>query len=161
MPAMKKSGPLHGHRPRTPDKPENLIGDFPKGTSTEQDIPKAPDRWHPIAIHMYNSVLKSRQSYYYEPSDYMVLFTSCENLSRQLKTRYVATSRETGEPVYAKVPMGPGEISSFLSACTQLGLTLAARRRLEVDIRQATTSDQDDERAVTDINEYRERLRAV
>lgn len=91
----------------------------------------------------------------------MVLFATCEQLSRCLKPRYVGTNNETGEVVYHRTPLNGNEMTGLLKALTQLGATLADRRRLEIDIRQAQSSDQDDERAVTDINEYRERLRAV
>lgn len=153
-----KHGPLHGHRSKDESQVQNLTGDFPPGSASEEDIPAAPERWHPIAKHLYRSVINSRQARYYEPADYMVLFAACENISRQFKSRYVASNHETGEGIYAKLPLNGSDIGGFLRVLTQLGVTLADRRRLEIDIRQSAQSDKDDERAVTDLNEYRERL---
>lgn len=155
-----KSGMTHAH-PRESQEAMayKYNGDFPQGSASEQDIPSAPERWHAIARHLYESTIKSRQARYYEPSDYMVLFTTCEQLSRCLKPRYVGTNSDTGEPIYSRTPLSGTEMTSVLKAMTQLGVTLADRRRLEIDIRQAQQSDKDDERAVTDLNEYRERLK--
>lgn len=154
----QKDGPLHGHRPKDQSQVQNLTGDFPEGSASEQDIPSAPERWHAVAVHVYKSTVKSRQARYYEPSDYMVLFALCEQLSRCLKPRYAGIAQATGEAVYARQPMNGGEVTAVLKGLSNLGVTLADRRRLEIDIRQSQQSDKDDERAVTDINEYRERL---
>jgi len=46
--------------------------------------PLAGEDWHATAKLVYESLLKSGQAVFYEPSDYAIAFTVCEILSRQL-----------------------------------------------------------------------------
>lgn len=157
-----KDGPLHGHRATSTEIPV-LTGDFPAGNEPSKGIPLAPDRWHAIARELYSATIESRQAKYYEPSDYMLLFMACEQLSRGLKPRYVATEVATGEPVFQIVPLNGSEMASLLKLFTQLGMTMSDRRRIEVDVRQANTGPSKrakrEQEAVANLEAYREATR--
>lgn len=157
-----KDGPLHGYRTDNSEVTA-LTGEFPAGNEPSKGIPLAPDRWHAIARELYNATIESRQAKYYEPSDYLLLFTACEQLSRGLKPRYVATEVATGEPIYQITPLNGSELASLLKLFANLGMTMTDRRRIEVDVRQANTGPSKrakrEQEAVANLAAYREATR--
>jgi len=53
-------------------------------TSIVADAPSSDENWHPRARALYESLAKSGQAQFYEPSDWEMAAVACEMLSRQL-----------------------------------------------------------------------------
>lgn len=107
-------------------------------------VPEANDGWHPMAIRWFESLGKSGQSQFYEPSDWATAELVAESLSREL---------ESDGPVKAAM------LSALMSAMSVLLVTEGDRRRarLELTRPQAVTGEEAD---VSELDDYRRRLRS-
>lgn len=81
-------------------------------------VPAAGREWHPIAKRLWNAAKKSGQSRFYEPSDWMVLYSLCEDLSD-----YKQQSRRSAQM-----------LASIMSGLTGLLLTEGERRRVQIEL---------------------------
>lgn len=89
--------------------------------------PEAGEHWHPIAVDLWNAALVSGQSVFYEPTDWVMLFSLCEDLSL-----YKFSSRRSGQM-----------LQSLMSGFSSLLLTEGDRRRLQIELsRAAAESDE-------------------
>ena len=107
----------------------------------ELDLPDV----HPLAAEWYESLRKSAQSVYFEPSDWAQAKVWTDLLSRELK--------KAAKPSAVM-------IAAWSSAAAELLTTEGARRRLRIEIARAENVDEDEEAAVTALDEYRRRLSA-
>lgn len=125
--------------------------------------PTADKDWHPLARNWYDSLKKSGQSEFYEPSDWMMAFMVAESISRDLNDQVVAVPEKTGEPVYAKVPMKGASLSAYLKAMSVLLVSEGDRRRAGIELERAGTKKPGDEEqppGVVALSDYRSRLGA-
>lgn len=114
--------------------------DVAKLIPLEVEIPEPDPKWHATARNLYDSFAYSAQSVYYEPSDWALLYTGCENLSRQLKPQYVGQTFEaSGEShsVMKRIPLKGSDMAALLKLMTMLGATEADRRRNGIEIERA------------------------
>ena len=80
----------------------------------------ADENWHPIAKMLYESVVSSGQSDFYQDSDYAMLYSICEDLS-----------------VYKNAGKRSGQLlQSIMSALTSLLLTEGERRRVRIELQK-------------------------
>lgn len=54
-------------------------------TPISTEAPRADANWHPRAKALYESLVRSGQAQFYEPSDWEMAAVACEMLSRQLE----------------------------------------------------------------------------
>ena len=75
-------------------------------------VPAPDPTWHPIARMLWDSILKSGQSMFYEPSDWAVAFLTCESISRDflgLPEGLHGTPAERGRPAETAPRTVPAE----------------------------------------------------
>lgn len=122
-------------------------------------VPKPDKGWHPIAKRWYQSLAKSGQSEFYEPSDWAMAQIVAESISRDLEEQVVAVPEKTGEPVYAKVPMKGASLSAYLKAMNALMVSEGDRRRAGVELERAGAASKPETPAgVVALDEYRREL---
>lgn len=163
MPAVKgqSSGPIpkRSDQVRRRNEPR-----FPIRKSFAADgvkVPRADQKWHPIAKAWYQSLHKSGQAIYYEPSDWATAVLIAESISRDLKPQFVGVNEASGEVIYEAIPMKGASLAAYLKAMSALMTTEGERRRARVELERAkVTADADEDEAVDQINEYRRRLSA-
>lgn len=90
-------------------------------------VPEADGQWHPIASRLWESARVSGQSQFYEPSDWMMLFSLCDDLSRYKQSKSRSAMM----------------LASIMSGLSSLLLTEGDRRRVRVELaRDADVSDE-------------------
>lgn len=141
---MAATGPV-------PKRSEELLGHSPKDRAIQVEkldlasiiaqvveIPVAPNSWHNVAKLWYDSLSQSAQAVYYEPSDWAQAYLVAESISRDLKPQVVGVSEETGEAIFAKIPLKGSSLSAYLKSMTNLLVTEVDRRRAGVEIKRAS-----------------------
>lgn len=108
----------------------------------EVEIPPVDPKWHPIARHFYESLMRSGQAIWLEPSDWAVAVILAESLSRDLNPQPIGINEETGKPVMATVPLKGSSLSSYLKAFSALLVTEGDRRRLRIELERQKRIDE-------------------
>jgi hypothetical protein len=93
------------------------------------------EKWHEIAKHLYEAAARSDQRVFYQPTDWAILYVTCESLSRDLKPQFVGLHPETGEPILQSVPIKGAALAAYLKAFTALLMTEGDRRRLNLELK--------------------------
>lgn len=132
--------PKRSDQRRRENKPEIPIDTAPAATDIE--IPESDEQWHPIARRWFESLAKSGQSAFYEPSDWAQAYYVAEAMSRNLLVGRFSAQ------LFAAV----------LSGASSLLATEGDRRRLRIELERQTTVDADEEAAVTALDDYRRRF---
>jgi len=107
----------------------------------EVEVPAVDPSWHPLARHFYESLAKSGQAIWLEPSDWAVAAVLAESLSRDLNPQPIGINEETGKPVMATVPLKGSSLSSYLKAFSALLVTEGDRRRLRIELERQKRID--------------------
>lgn len=97
------------------------------------------EAWHPLARQWYESLAKSGQAVFYEPSDWQTARVLAEILSRALSSRKLNASL----------------IERWQSGATELLTTEGARRRVRVELERE--DEEETEADVSELDEYRRR----
>lgn len=100
------------------------------------EIPVADENWHSVASMWYNSLARSGQAIFYEPSDWAMAYIIAESISRDLEEQVVGVT-ETGGKVYAEIPMKGASLAAYLKAMSQLMVTEGERRKLKIELERA------------------------
>lgn len=96
---------------------------------------KPPDEnWHPIAKSFYVGSLRSGQVYYYEASEYELLYLLCESISRDMKPQVVGIDPETGEVKRARIPLKGTSLNAYMKVMGDLLITEGSRRRAKIEL---------------------------
>lgn len=123
--------------------------------------PPKPDKgWHPVAKRWFESLAKSGQSEFYEPSDWAMAAVLAESMSRDLKEQVVAVPEKTGEPVYATVPMKGASLSAYLKGMAALMVSEGERRRVGIELERGKVDEPETPAGVTALSDYRDALGA-
>lgn len=106
-------------------------GDRPEittGTLLPVTIPEPDEDWHPIATMLWESLLESGQSAYYQSSDWAFAYSLCEDLSQYKKP---LVNQSTGELYFKR----SGQmLATIYSAMSNLLVTEGDRRRVRVEL---------------------------
>lgn len=114
-----------------------------KGTARPASIPDPDPDWHPIALMMWEAAQESGQQDFYQSTDWVVLFSLLDDLSH-----------------YKRTNMRNGNImATIYSVLGSLLFTEGDRRRVQVELDAA--DDSEEEAVVAQIDQYRNRLKAV
>jgi len=134
--------PKRSEERRRRNKPDG--GDITKAArGTRLARPPAADRsWHRLARYWYESLAKSGQSEFYEPSDWATARIWAEILSRQLQSGRLSAQM----------------VAAWSAAATELLTTEGARRRMRLELQDATEDDDVSAGVVTALDEYRRAL---
>ena len=103
-------------------------------------VPDADEAWHPIARQMYDSVTRSGQVIWMEPSDWSALYLICESISRDLNPQVVGIT-EDGEVVRDVIPLKGASLSAYLKAMASLMMLEGDRRRLRIELERQKRID--------------------
>lgn len=106
----------------------------------EVEIPVANEDWHPIALQIYESVAKSGQVIWMEPSDWSTLYLLCESISRDLNPQVVGITEE-GEVVKDTIPLKGASLNAYLKAMASLMMLEGDRRRLRIELERKKRID--------------------
>lgn len=101
---------------------------------SEIEIPKASPDWHPVARKLYESLFRSAQVMFYEPSDISLAYMTAESLSRALEPQFVYYDEERGKAIYKTVPLKGTELSGYMKIFASLNVTDVDRRRARMEI---------------------------
>jgi len=106
----------------------------------EVEVPVADETWHPIALQMYESVQRSGQVIWMEPSDWAALYLICESISRDLNPQVVGIT-EDGDVVRDVIPLKGASLSAYLKAMASLMMLEGDRRRLRIELERQKRID--------------------
>lgn len=120
------------NKPIVPTTTVNLA----ETTAQEVEIPEANPEWHEVATLWYESLAKSGQAIFYEPSDWATAYLIAESLSRDLDEQVVGIT-DDGQVVRDTIPMKGASLSAYLKAMTVLLVTEGDRRRAKMEIERA------------------------
>lgn len=127
---------------RRRNKPEGAeVTTVPAATHSAQ-CPPADESWHQIARDWYDSLARSGQAVFYEPSDWATARYVAEAMSRGL-----SSSRFSAQ-LFAAVS----------SAMTELLTTEGARRRARLEIERGKPGEKEKPAGVTALDDYRSAL---
>ena len=133
----------------------------------EVEIPTPDEDWHPIALLIYESQMRSGQVAWMEPSDWSALYLLCESISRDLSPQEVRvgeTKHEDGSTTYLfenRYKTVPGaNLNAYLKGFSELLVAEGSRRKLRIELERqrrldAAASDRDN---VVDIVKKRDEL---
>lgn len=127
--------------------------------------PEPEEKWHPVARAWYESLGKSGQAVFYEPSDWATAYLLAESMSRELKPQFVGMQmgfdeqgRQTSDPVIETVAMKGASLSAYLKAMGALLVTEGDRRRAGVELVRSRPSSDEASDDVPNLDDYRSRL---
>lgn len=135
-PIGKRSDQRLGHRSA---EEQSATVRAPAGARTR--VPSADRTWHPIARGMFDSLKKSGQSVFFEPSDWQTARLAAEVTSQMLKAEKLSAML----------------LSAVDGIWSRLLMTEADRRRLKIEL-EKPKADIAAEAAVTDLDVFRSRL---
>lgn len=123
--------------------------EVPEGASrrqVQQLIAQRDEGWHPLAREWFESLSRSGQSAFYEPSDWATARVLTEVLSKALTIlRYGGRGAGT-------------LLERWQAGTTDLLTTEGARRRVRLELEVEKEDDQGEAAEVTDIRSWRESL---
>lgn len=108
--------------------------------SGEVVIPEVDEGWHPLVKDLYESVTRSGQHLWMEPSDWAVLKLTCESLSRDLEPQFVGMT-EDGEVIRDEIPLKGASLNAYTKVFSSLMLTEGDRRRLRLELERRKRLD--------------------
>lgn len=147
-------------RRRNKDGVETEVINLDEVLAGERIVPVADEEWHPVAYDLFESMKKSGQAIFMEPSDWAVAYTLCETLSRWMLPQEVKVGeRDTAElldivdgaPVVLQgkeylyedkiLPMPGGVLTAILKGLAALMATEGDRRKLRLELERQKAID--------------------
>lgn len=119
-------------------------------------VPAADREWHPVAKQLYDSLKKSGQAQFFEPSDWGTAWVLCESISREMKPQPIGITDE-GEPVMAKLPPKGASLAAWLKALSSLLATEGDRRRLRIELERPKSGSEGEVAGVSWLSDARQR----
>lgn len=134
-PIPKRSEERRRRNART-EAGESTEAEVVEAPPLEYDIPEPDSGWHTIPYELYKSVQNSAFRRFYEPSDWMVLYMTCESLSRDLSEQFVGINETNGEVIRDFIPLKGASLNAYNSVFAALLLMDGHRRRLRLEIQR-------------------------
>lgn len=144
--------PKRSDQRRRTNEPTNPIT---RGQAASKvSVPRSDAKWHPVAKKWYESLAKSGQAAFYEPSDWATAFLIAESMSRDLNPQFVGIT-ERGDLAYESIPLKGASLGAYLKAMASLMVTEGDRRRLQVELERPEPTKASTPSNVTDISASR------
>jgi hypothetical protein len=150
--AMGQRGPI-------PDRSDNLArprsrkgGDSnepTKGIAYEATIPEPDPDWHPISLMLWNAMLESGQSEFYQSTDWVMAYSLCEELSLYKNPKVT----KDGEEYHKRSGQMLQTINTMMG---DLLLTEAHRRRVRIELEKP--EEEETPASIVAINDYKAQL---
>lgn len=107
------------------------------------EIPAVDESWHEIAKHWYESLARSGQSVFYEPSDWATAVVLAEALHRELSPQpFVVGQGEFATVEMHTLPIKGSSLTALLKGMTALMVTEGDRRRLSIELERKRATDE-------------------
>lgn len=119
-------------------------------------VPAVDPKWHPVAKRWYQSLAKSGQSAFYEPSDWAVAALIAESMSRDLHPQVIGFT-DSGKVIKECIPLKGASLAAYLKAFTQLLVTEGERRRVQMELERPGAEGEAAGGDVSWIDQYRNR----
>ncbi|MDP1795203.1 MAG: hypothetical protein Q8K63_13790 [Acidimicrobiales bacterium] len=148
--------PKRSDQRRRQNKPKSAINTAPGAKNVA--VPAADAKWHPVARRWYQSLKKSGQAAFYEPSDWATAFLVAESISRELMPQPMSVG--VGDAAHiemVKLPPKGASLAAWLKAMSSLMVTEGDRRRMHLELERGVADDGEGA-DVSDIADYRRRL---
>ena len=130
---------------RRTNKPDGVaVVQAPAGPAF--DIPEPGAKWHSIAKELYEAMQEAGQSAFYEKTDWLVAWATCE-----------AMSREFNRPG----PISASTFTSWVKAWEKLLLTEADRRKARIELVREGLDKTEGEGVITSVEEYKQRFGVI
>ena len=147
--------PKRSDQRRRTNQPEN--GELTKGKAAEVvEVPEPDPEWHPVARMWFESLAKSGQSHWYEPSDWASAYLLAESMSLELKPQPVVG--KDGEVQMLRFPPKGASLAAWRAGMAALLVTEADRRRALVELERPTAGPEGGDADVADLARYRDRI---
>jgi hypothetical protein len=116
-----------------------------QGTSTGagHPIPEADPGWKPKARSWYNSLKRSGQSEFFEPSDWATAVAAADAYDVFLRTHNASI------------------LAQFTRLSERLGATIADRKRTRIELEEPALEDEDEDAADAAVQTWQGRLHSV
>lgn len=152
-PAPKRSD--QRRRRNAPERPVKKVTGEQRGGGAN-GRPPVNGKWHPVAKRWYQSLGESRQSVFYEPSDWALAYLLAESISRELVPQPVFD--DTGKEV-AKVARPPkgASLAAWLKGMSALLVAEGDRRRLQIELELPPGADDEEAGRVSSLDAWRAR----
>jgi len=135
--------PKRSDQRRRTNKPEDGLEVTKAPAAESVPVPEGDPQWHPIARDWFDSLAKSGQAVFYEPSDWATARYVADAMSRNLSTGRFSAQ------LFAAV----------MAASTTLLVTEGDRRRVRLELARAPAGpDAAELTAATDLDAYRSRI---
>lgn len=105
-----------------------------EGVDLRPEQPPAEEHWHPAAKMFWEALGRTPEKIWMTPGGWAVAHLQAEQISREMKPQPIGVHPETGEPVFAVVPMKGGSLASHMKMWGALGLLEGDRRRMGIEI---------------------------
>jgi hypothetical protein len=104
--------------------------------SEDIEIPAVDEAWHPVARLWYESLARSGQAVFYEPSDWATAYVLAETLDRDLQPKPVVITDADGDQRVEMhtMPLKGSSLTAILKGMTSLMVTEGDRRRLRIEL---------------------------
>lgn len=99
--------------------------------------------WDPVAVQLYESMQRSGQAIFLEPSDWATIYMLCEQLSRCLEPQPIVLTDAEGESriEWHRAPMPGATVTSILKGLAAVMATEGDRRKLRIELERRTATD--------------------
>lgn len=157
-PVPKRSEQRRRQSPADSDITQAEAWPMPDNLPVPEDYEVLPpdENWHPIAKRFYVDSLRSGQVYYYEASEYALLYMLCESISRDMKPQVVGMDPETGELKRARIPLKGTSLNAYGKIMAELLITEGSRRRAKIELTRMELEPDDSRKR--NIQSLRDRL---
>lgn len=107
------------------------------------EIPAADEDWHEAARQWYDSLARSGQAVFYEPSDWATAYVLAETLHRELSPQPIVTGNGDDTHIeWVTVPIKGSSLTAILKGMTALMVTEGDRRRLSIELERKRATDE-------------------
>ena len=134
-PIPKRTG--QGHR-TTVARKAKTVQTVRVGGGREVQIPAPDPEWHPIATMIWEAAAESGEAVFYEPSDWAVLYSVCDDVSH-----YKSRKQRSGQM-----------LASINTMLTSLLLTEGDRRRVQIELERQPVEEATESEGVTSMREF-------
>jgi len=108
------------------------------------EVPPAKTSWHDTAIAWYQSLAKSGQSHFYEPSDWAKAWLLADALSEYCTDVAVGEAfDDNGRPITGRFA-NAATLKVILSEMASLGVTESDRRRMRIEVERKREKTEDE-----------------
>ena len=136
-PLPLRSGERVGHGNGAAHQPTKTdADDFSRldGIDLYPEQPQAAEHWHESAKMYWEALSRTPEKIWMTSGGWAAAWLQTEQISREMKPQPIGVHPETGEPVFAVVPMKGASLSAHMKMWGALGLTEGDRRRMSHEI---------------------------